>query len=274
MRILAAVMSVVIILSSGQLGTLGSPRSSYGLGSAQYLRGRNLLYSLYVDTTESSWSKEEKEEVLSKLEIASAYIEDSAKQYREKVELVCNWQENADLTGSARVKFPIDDQVDFMDRLDQEIAFWVENKVDYEELMERYEAKGIALLVFINNPVSSYAIVYDGIDNPKESVVLAGEETPAAYAHEILHVFGAHDLYEDEEYTKDVTDYVKKAYPMEIMYTVTDIDGTKYEDQIVNEISPITAYHLGWIDYTEEIDVFLQLRRKQKNTGINESEKT
>ena len=272
MRILAAVMSAVIILSSGQLGTLGNPRSSFGLGSAQYLRGKNLLYSLYVDTTESSWSKEEREEVLFKLEIATAYIEDSAKQYHEKVELVCNWQENEDLTGNARVKFPIDDQVDFMDRLDQEIALWVENRVDYEALMESYKAEGIALLVFINNPVSSYAIVYDGIDNPKESVVLAGEETPAAFAHEILHVFGAHDLYQDEEYTKDVTDYVKKAYPMEIMYIVTDVDGRKYEDQIVNEISPITAYHLGWIYYTEEIDVFPQLRRKQKNIGKNESE--
>ena len=59
---------------------------------------------------------------------------------------------------------------------------------------------------------------------------------------------------------------------MEIMYIVTDVDGRKYEDQIVNEISPITAYHLGWIDYTEEIDVFPQLRRKQKNIGKNESE--
>lgn len=265
MRIFAAAMAVIMMLSSGQLGTLGNPRSSYGLGSACYLRGRNLLYSLYVDTTESSWSKEEREDVLSKLEIASAYIEDSAKQYHEKVELVCDWKENPDLTGSAKVEFPINDKADFVERLDQEIALWVEKKVDYDALMEAYEAEGIALLVFVNNAVSSYAIVYDGIDNPKESVVLAGEETPAAYAHEILHVFGAHDLYKDAEYTKDVTDYVKKAYPMEIMYTVTDADGEKCEDQIVNEISPITAYHLGWIDYTEEIDVFPQLRRKQKN---------
>ncbi len=273
MRILAAVMSAVIILSSGQLGTLGNPRSSYGLGSAQYLRGRNLLYSLYVDTTESSWSGEEKEEVLSKLEIASAYIEDSAKRYHVKTELVCNWQENTDLSGSAKVKFPIDDEADFEDRLDQEIALWVEKKVDYDALMEAYDAEGIALLIFVNNQVSSYAIVYDGIDNPKESVILAGEETPAAYAHEILHVFGAHDLYKGEEYTKDVTDYVKKAYPMEIMYRVTDLDGKRYEDRVVNEISPITAYHLGWIAYTEEIDIFPQLNRKQKSEGKNESEK-
>ena len=58
---------------------------------------------------------------------------------------------------------------------------------------------------------------------------------------------------------------MKKVYPLEIMYTVTDEQGEKYDDQIVNIVSPITAYHLGWIDYTEEIDVFPQLKRKQKN---------
>lgn len=266
-RIAAVVMSVVVLLTAGGSDVLGNPRSSYGLGSARYLSGRNLLYSLFVDTTESSWEKAEKEEVLLKLEIAAEYIENAARGYRKKTELVYNWQENADLTGNARVKFSINDQTDFEDRLDEEIALWVENKIDYEGLMEQYEAEGIALLVFVNNPLPSYAIVYDGIDNPKESVILAGEETPAAYAHEILHVFGAHDLYQNAEYTKAVTDYVKKAYPLEIMYTVTDEKGKKHDDQIVNIISPITAYHLGWIDYTEEIDVFPQLRRKQKVKG-------
>ncbi|MBD5546006.1 MAG: hypothetical protein HDQ97_01130 [Lachnospiraceae bacterium] len=265
MKIVAVAMSVIMMLVDIPVGALGNPRSSYGLGSACYLSGKNLLYSLYVNTTESSWGKEEKEEVLSKLEIACEYIEDCAEQYHTKVELVYDWQENRNLTGNARVKFPICDQYDFVDKLDEEIALWVESKVDYEGLMEEYDAEGIALLVFVNNPVSSYAIVYDGIDNPKESVILEGEETPAAYAHEILHVFGAHDLYKDAEYTKEVTDYVKKAYPLEIMYTVADERGRKYDDKIVNVVSPITAYHLGWIDYTEEIDIFPQLKRKQKN---------
>ena len=29
-------------------------------------------------------------------------------------------------------------------------------------------------------------------------------------------------------------------------------------------LKAITAYHLGWIDYTEEIDLFPQLKREQK----------
>lgn len=250
------------MLAAGGEETLGNPRSSYGLGSAEYLKGRNLLYSLFVDTNESSWEEAEKEESLSRLKLAAGYIEDAAKEYHHKTELICDWQEYKDLTGSAGVNFAINDDVDFEDRLDQEIARWVKEKIDFEQLLKEYRAEGIALLVFVDNPGSSYAIVFDGTDNPKESVILFDKEPPSVYVHEILHVYGAHDLYRDAEYTSEVSDYVKETYPLEIMYTVLDSGGLIYDDRIANMISPITAYHLGWIDYTEEIDIFPQLKRK------------
>ena len=56
-------------------------------------------------------------------------------------------------------------------------------------------------------------------------------------------------------------EYVKKAYPDEIMYTVKDENGRLNNSEIQNELSPITAYHLGWVNYIEEIDVFPQLKR-------------
>lgn len=267
-KILFLAMAAVVMLSAGNEEVLGKPRSSYGLGSAEYLKGKNLLFSLYVDTIESSWEEEEKEETLSKLKLAARYIEDAAKEYHNNTELVCDWQKNEDLTGNAEVNFAINDKVDFEDRLDEEIAIWVEEKIDFEQLMEEHHANGIALMVFVNNPGGSYAIVFDGIDNPKESLVLFSEEPASVYAHEILHVFGAHDLYRNAEYTSEVTDYIKKVYPLEIMYTVTDSDGAIYDDRIINMVSPVTAYHLGWIDYTEEIDFFPQLIRK-----INEKRK-
>ena len=237
------------------------PRSSYGLGSAKYLEGRNLLYSLFVDTPQSTWSDEEKEVTLLNLNRAALYIEETAQEYGQETELVCDWQENEKLTGRAAVDFDIADDKDFLDRLDQEIGVWVESLVDYEAMMEEYDAEGIALLVFVNNPGTSYAIVYDGMDNPKESVVFFAGEPPAVYAHEILHLFGAHDLYQDAEYTKEITDYLQEAYPSEIMRTVTGRKGEIFEETIVNTVSPVTAYHLGWIDEIEETGRFPQLKR-------------
>ena len=263
---IAVWLAVAVLVSMGLQAAeeLGNPRSSYGLGSAGYLKGDNLLYSLFVDTPESSWTKEEKEKALTELLLATDYIEEQASAYHCETRLICDWKENADLCSDAVVDFAINDEEDFTDRLDEEIARWVEEKVDFEGLKESYRAKGIALLVFVNNPGTSYAIVFDGTDNPKESLILFGQEPPSVFAHEILHLFGAHDLYRDAEYTQEVTAYVGAAYPLEIMYTVADENGVLRKGKIVNLVSPITAYHLGWIDYTEEIDLFPQLKREQK----------
>lgn len=237
------------------------PRSSYGLGSAKYLEGRNLLYSLFVDTPQSTWSSEAEAETLRNLNRAASYIEETAQEYGRETELVFDWQENENLIGRAAVDFEIADDKDFVDRLDQEIGGWVESLVNYEAMTEEYDAEGIALLVFVNNPGISYAIVYDGTDNPKESVVFFAGEPPAVYAHEILHLFGAHDLYQDAEYSKEITDYLQEAYPSELMRTVTGQKGEIFKEDIVNTVSPVTAYHLGWIDEIEEIGRFPQLKR-------------
>lgn len=248
-------------LATPEPGELGNPRSSYKLGSAKSLEGKNLIYSLFVDTPDAKWTDRDKKKALQNLEIAKEYIETEAKSYRKKVDLVVDFEENEDLTGSARINFSLKDGEDYEEALDEEITAWFDEQIDYEALCKEYKAKGIATIVFVNHKGSTYAICYDGIDNPKESLVMFAGEVPAVYAHEILHLFGAHDLYEDAEYTEEVCEYVKKAYPDEIMYTVTDKNGRLNDSEIQNELSPITAYHLGWANYIEEIDVFPQLKR-------------
>ncbi len=244
-----------------ELGELGNPRSSYKLGSANSLEGKNLIYSLFVDTPDAKWTDRDKKKALKNLEIAKEYIEAEAKSYHKKVDLVVDFEEYGDLTGGARINFSLKDGKDYEEALDEEIAGWLEDQIDYEALTKEYKAKGIAMIVFVNHKGSTYAICYDGVDDPQESLVMFAGEVPAVYAHEILHLFGAHDLYEDAEYTEEVCEYVKKAYPNEIMYTVKDEDGRLNSSEIQNELSPITAYHLGWVNYIEEIDVFPQLKR-------------
>lgn len=245
--------------------TLGNPRSSYGLGSAAYLRGKNVLVSLFVTTPESSWSEEEQKETLDKIQKAVSYIEQQADAYEVESELLYDFTQFADLKEEAQTDFLINEETDFLDRLDEEIALWQEEKLSYEALLEKYEADGIATMIFVNNPGISYAIVYDGTDSKKETMILFAEdyyqpgkeETATSYAHEILHVFGAHDLYEEAEFTAEVSDYVALTYPDEIMYTVAETGGS-----VMGTLSPITAYHLGWIDEAEEVKLFPQLVRE------------
>ena len=68
--------------------------------------------------------------------------------------------------------------------------------------------------------------------------VYAGEgesESPATYAHEILHLFGAPDLYEgsSDDFVDDaLIAYVEETYPDEIMNSTYNDDGTSSFDSV------------------------------------------
>ena len=63
--------------------------------------------------------------------------------------------------------------------------------------------------------------------------------TPGVIAHEMLHAFGAFDLYERDNYRKEQSNTVKKYYPDEIMFTGA------YDNIDRAYISPITAWKVG-----------------------------
>lgn len=84
-------------------------------------------------------------------------------------------------------------------------------------------------------------------------------ESPATYAHEILHLFGAPDLYEgsgDPYVDRALIDYVAETYPDDIMVSTYEDDGTSRFDVITKEISPLTAYCLGLTDTCPELEQF------------------
>ena len=236
---------------------------SFGIGSASVLRGKNILISLFLTTPDNAFTEEEKEICLQRLKEAAIYIEETASGYGVETRFILDWSEenSQDLCMEKTVDFSISDDSDFMDALDEAFAQWTEEELSYERLLQEYGADGIATCMFVNAPGRSYAIVYDGEDNVRESLVMfvrndkGTEEEPAVYAHEILHVFGAHDLYRGEEYNRAVTDYIAANYPDEIMRSVAG------EGRISEQISRITAYHLGWIDEIPETESFPELIR-------------
>lgn len=235
---------------------------SFGIGSASVLKGRNILVSLFLTTPDNTFTEEEKKICLQRLKEAAIYIEETASGYGVETQFILDWSEESsqDLCMEKTVDFTISDDSDFMDALDEAFAQWTEEDLSYERLLQEYGADGIATCMFVNAPGRSYAIVYDGEDNVMESLVMfarndKGTEEPAVYAHEILHVFGAHDLYKGEEYSRAVTDYIAASYPDEIMRSVAG------EGKISEQISRITAYHLGWIDEIPETESFPELIR-------------
>lgn len=248
----------------------GQPASSFELGSAKELKGKNLLVSVFVSTDEMGWNENRMHNCKNKIEAAADYITEQAALYGQETELVYDWEQMPDLCYQEHIDFEVSGAGDeFYDTLDEEIAKWLTEDISYDELMKKYAADGIVALLFFEEKGVSYAIVYDGEDNPQESIVLftkdyykdGYEETATSYAHEILHAFGAHDLYPEAEYDEAVTSYIEENALGGIMFSVTETTEDSLNNRITHPVSDITAYHLGWLDTIKEIEQFPALTR-------------
>ncbi|MBS7396858.1 MAG: hypothetical protein KIG32_00310, partial [Ruminiclostridium sp.] len=88
---------------------------------------------------------------------------------------------------------------------------------------------------------------------------------PSVIAHEILHLYGAPDLYAFDtnniNYATTVgfVDYCRENVPQEIMLSTRDTEtGELLSDRITQEITDITAYYIGWLDAAPEcVDEYL-----------------
>lgn len=241
--------------SAYKLGDLGEPRSSYMLGSAPEAKGRNVIVSLFVDTPLNTWTDKEMEDTLIPLKKACDYIEKSAERYDTDTEFIYDFKDEKDLKLRTRIYKKVSEDDAFTDFLDKRTAIWIKYHTDYDKLLKEYDADGVFMIIHFKEEGRSYAVCYDGEDNEDESLIVYADASPAEYAHEILHLYGAHDFYKDAEYTDDVVKYIEKNYPKDIMLSLGS------EGRINRDIGPITAYHLGWIEEPKEVGLFEQLRR-------------
>lgn len=250
-------------------GDLGEPRSSFELGSASNIDGSNVIISVFVDTPSRKWSEKEKERSLEYLSGACDYISSECDKYGASPDFIYDWKEDAKLLYNAKIlREPGGDE--FEEYLDKHIAVWVkyllcthfENThndhflTGYDRFKDKYEADNIFLICFFNMDGRAYAICYDGIDSPNESLVAYRNSNEATLAHEILHLFGTHDFYEGAEYTSDAVKYIMGKYPNDIM-----LKTTMNNDKIKESLGELSAYHLGLLDSVEDIEVFPQLLR-------------
>lgn len=139
------------------------------------------------------------------------------------------------------------------------------------ELAETYGTSNIGFLVFLPVSGCSFTMVHyleDGGYYFNEYCCLYKENVffdpgtfdgPAVYAHEILHLFGAPDLYDgsnDLFVSEELVDYVAETWPDEIMYDTYAPDGSLEYGSITKEIGPLTAYRLGLCDSFPGMDRF------------------
>lgn len=258
-----------------------------GLGSASELDGNIVVVSIFLDDDQTKWDFGNRNadvtmraNSLQYLGIATQWISDNAEQWGKEPVFFYNWEEDAQLYYETEI---VADVTDEEEDPSEELSDFIDQYIYVDELLERYEADSIVFMAFVNTPSGnsepSYTLPFDdSIESPYEIVYILtrcdGEiENPATYAHEILHTFGAPDLYTDEfpayNYNIDSTyvAYCEEHHANEIMFTTYDAETLEsYYDHISNELTDITAYYIGWTDTCEDVELFhLQPSQHVKN---------
>ncbi len=251
-------------------------------GSAKTLEGTTVVVSIFADDTNTTWttSSEDIEKISnidSYLGIACEYLEAVANDYGKKANFIFDFDKYSDL----KYNMTFDESVTNQEYIDSgygDDVVWeyISENIDQDALKEKYDADSVIYYVFVDSDETNTAITctrtwYEGMPYEYEVIYLFNvddEEVncPAVYAHEMLHTFGAPDLYmSDDDYriTDDFVEYVEENMPNDLMLTCSDLTTYEYlYDSISNEVGEVTAYYVGLTDSSEIVDEWNLLRNE------------
>lgn len=278
-------MSAVLLVPDKAEGMAAAYKPSAGEEAPQFVHGtadtpdgRTVIVSIFGNDPTYSWnfgSETDRETVTNinnYMGIAADFIEQTVSDYGKSAEFITDFQQNSDLFYSADFRESMTDG----ENMDWNVWDFIDSSIDTAALMKKYDADNLVFFCIVNTDERSDAITctrnwYEGMERPYEIVYLYNIDSglvncPAVYAHEILHTFGAPDLYaEDGEFGIDsaVLGYVSAELPNEIMYTCSDIGSGEYlYDRVTNEISDLTAYYIGLTDSSGIAEKF-ELRKSE-----------
>ncbi len=236
-----------------------SYRVGYGLGNGSHLQGKPTLAVLFVEDTESSWDATLMQH-FQNVQIAKAvtFLEEQAAKRGVSLDITTKYYHGT-LVGGGRVYYPdaiahAVDERDY-DLLETVVANMNEGVGDefLAKLMKENGGQDVVFLFMVNKDGLSYARHHIRPDSQMVEYAVAyarHTDVPATdtlhkkthnrasvIAHELLHLFGAEDLYGQPEREK----LALAQYEKDIMlWTESFINR--------NNVGDFTAYCVGWTD--------------------------
>ncbi len=221
------------------------------------------IFAVFVDTQDDYWEEEEKEYYYQQLLISQAWLVEQASLYgqylnfendyfldnREHVYLedVRRGQSPKYTVNQALMEIGYDDFDDFLYRNSFDFE---NNKLKMVFFVKKYD-RSHAYNYFSNKDLD-LAIVYC-----RSTIGLMTNHF--VISHEILHQFGAWDLYYGKSQTRETAQKAKELYPNSIMInTRTNLAELEVDD--------LTAWRIGWhYDYQEGYDEFDPNKRSKED---------
>ena len=232
-------------------------------GSAYKFSETTIIVSIYANNDSYQWDLnspadvEAKETMYTHLINGCSWLEIQGEDYGVDTKFICDWKANPDLYYEHTFVGSGDSN--------QQRKFISEN-IDSEELLQKHNAQNVIYFVYYDVPKGTTTRSWcsskaptstsSGIElvNILDWLVYDNEGnsiyTPAAtFAHEILHAFGAPDLYShSSRVPKEYVDYLTSIKSSDIMYTIN------FGQSVSVFFSPLCAYYVGLKDTCEDVE--------------------
>ena len=250
------------------------PGYDYKYGSAGTLEKGTVVVSVFVDDAATSWGDSASDEMMKNLMrtnliAACDWLTEKAAEYGKQAWFFCDWKKYPELARSVRFKDDLTSDHIAASLLEADHLYYKES-FRINKLRQKYHAENVIFLFFFNTefdndlrPCAMPAIDDYTICEFSNLYAKWGRRrisNNGIMAHEILHLFGAHDLYyeEFEDGEGYLTTPIKKEYIEHLMeeyeagtYDRIDIMCGSYELidlDLTSTVSELTAYYVGWTD--------------------------
>lgn len=238
-----------------------SPKdTSASFGSASELSGRCLLIDVFISRDNAEWTAEKIERTLETEKAAVSFLERTASLYNTELVIVPSGSDGAETLycgiADALLRSAEWTNSVFENTSCGSLAEYVSAKHD----VSGYDSYFVVFHVIADE--RSFAVCCDKAYSDWEDyvtercVVFHTEnedyeyaDTPYTYAHEILHLFGAKDLYVPNV-AEEKEQKFRNLFPNDVMNHGND-------DLELLSVSPYTAWRVGWTNVLDEKYDFL-----------------
>lgn len=124
-----------------------------------------------------------------------------------------------------------------------------------QALRDKYNRENVAILFFVNGYLEDHpSYTFNSESNQFAEYAIITNKNPAVISHELLHLFGAVDLYPNLAYPNFHFGELAEKFPDEIM-------RIQHKEITRLSVSPITAYFVGWQDSLDKPNTRLLLHK-------------
>lgn len=220
-------------------------------GSANLLQGKALTWICFLSANSSAWTDKEKKEIIAKVEEAHLWLISQAKQV--KIPLTFQLSSN-ELADQSLVEYIHSNQQDQIERTN--VLFRIQKKMGFTRkhsllnwMQDSTTCDHMHCLIFVKGRGNSYSLPYRvGMNKLKYfvegSILFSQYESgknliTSSIAHELLHLYGAWDLYKTFAQTADREKKANEKFPHSIMLRT-------YMSIQENMVDELTAWLIGW----------------------------